>query len=109
MFVPTEKPTQFTSAEKKKILSKDFRTIAVSTIGANANDNLIQVMLGLEILDADTMQDGLMEEVRLVMTPRTLKMVQMTLTNLVQRLESVLGEIPVGPPPPVQLEKKELK
>jgi hypothetical protein len=98
MFVPTEKPTQFTSAEKKKILSKDFRTIAVSTIGANANDNLIQVMLGLEILDADTMQEVIME-----------KMVQMTLTNLVQRLESVLGEIPVGPPPPVQLEKKELK
>jgi hypothetical protein len=107
--VPTEKPAQPPAGEKKKILSKDFRTIAVSAIGANANDNLIQLMFGLEIFDSDTMQETIMEEVRLVMTPRTLKTVQMTLTNLVQGLETVLGEIPVGQLPPVQVEKKEAK
>jgi hypothetical protein len=47
----------------------------------------------------------------LVMTPRTLKTVQMTLTGLVQGLESVLGEIPAGAVPPVhtRLHEKELK
>ena len=95
-----------TAAEKKKITSKDFRTIAVSAIGANANDNLIQLIFGLEIIDNDTREEIIMEEVRLVMTPRTLKTVQMTLTNLVQGLESVLGEIPAGAVPPVELEHK---
>ena len=32
-----------------------------------------------------------------------------TLTNLVQVLEAVLGEIPVGTLPPVQVQQKELK
>ena len=99
----TEKPAQIT--EKKKITSKDFRTIAVSAIGASANDNLVQIVFGLEVPDSVTREEVIMEEVRLVMTPRTLKTVQVTLTNLVNGLESALGEIQIGVLPPVEVEK----
>jgi len=103
MLVSTEKPAQIT--EKKKITSKDFRTIAVSAIGASANDNLVQIVFGLEVPDSVTREEVIMEEVRLVMTPRTLKTVQVTLTNLVNGLESALGEIQIGVLPPVEVEK----
>lgn len=103
--MPTESPSP-TTAGKKKIISKDFRTIAVSAIGAATNDNLTQITFGLEVLDSDTMEDIILEEVRLVMTPRTLKVVQQTLRNLVDGLESAMGEIPLGPLPPVMFEQK---
>lgn len=101
-----ENPVSKSISDKKKITSKDFRTIVVSAIGAGANDNLVQLTFGLEVMDSDTMQEVLMEEVRLVMTPRTLKVVQQTLTNLVDGLQSALGEIPIGPLPPIQIERK---
>jgi hypothetical protein len=66
-------------------------------------------MFGLEVFDPDTMQEVIMEKVRLVMTPRTLKTVYMTLGNIVQGFEAVLGEIPVGQLPPVQRQTRELK
>jgi hypothetical protein len=37
---------------------------------------------------------------------QTLKTVQVTLTNLVQGLESALGETPIGALPPVPVEQK---
>ena len=107
--MPTEKPAEVTAVARKRVTSKEFRTIVVSAIGANANDNLIQVTFGLEIFDPDLMEEIIMDEVRLVMTPRTLKTVQTTLANLVSGLESVLGEIPVGPLPPVHVERKQMK
>jgi hypothetical protein len=103
MFVSTDKP-QLSALEKKKITSKDFRTIAVSAIGANANDNLVHLTFGLEVTDNTTMEEVIVEEVRLVMTPRTLKAVQMTLTQLVQGLETVMGELQAGVLPPVQMQ-----
>jgi hypothetical protein len=66
-------------------------------------------MFGLEVFDPDTMQEVIMEELRLVMTLRTLKTVYMTLGNIVQGLEAVLGEIPVAQLPPVQTQTRELK
>ena len=50
---------------------------------------------GLEIVDSDSSEEVIMEEVRLVMTPRTLKTVQMTLTNLVQGLQRDVGMLEV--------------
>lgn len=100
-------PHQFPSvADKKKVASKDFRTIAVSSIGANANENLIQLTFGLEIADPENDQENIiLEEVRLVMTPRTLKLVQMVCTSIVGGLESALGEIMVTPLPPTTFQK----
>ena len=102
-------PAEPSVTEKRKIRSDHFRTIVVSALGANANDNLIQLVFGLEIVDSESMQEVIMEEVRLVMTPRTLKTVQVTLTNLVQGMESSLGEIVIGPTAPVVVQTRELK
>jgi len=54
-------------------------------------------IVGLEVFDHETQQDFIVEEVGLVMTPRTLKLVQRTLTNLLATLEEAIGEIPVTP------------
>lgn len=104
--MPIETAQPLTPAEKRKVTSKDFRTIAVSAFGVNANDNLIQLVFGLEVTDNTTMEEIIVEEVRLVMTPRTLKTVQLTLTNLVQGLEEIIGEIPSVAPPPIDVAKK---
>jgi hypothetical protein len=39
------------------------------------------------------------------MTPRTLKLTQRVLTNLLENLESAMGEIPVGSIPIARVEK----
>jgi hypothetical protein len=102
--VATE-PKMLSAEEKKKITSKDFRTVVVSTLGGGTNDNLAQLTFGLEVLDHNTQEEIIMEEVRLVMTPRTLKLVQRTLTSLLETLEAAIGEIPVALPPAPRITK----
>lgn len=91
---------------KKRVVSKDFRTVVVSAVSGGANDNLAQVVLGIELMDPELQEDFIQEEVRLVMTPRTLKMFNRVLTNLVTAVESDLGEIsiPEGPSPVIKRE-----
>jgi hypothetical protein len=101
--VSTDEPKA--PAPKKRIVSKEFRTVVVSTISGGASENLVQLTFGLEVPDPDANEDFIMEEVRLVMTPRTLKMTQRVLTNLLETLEGVLGEIPAGPIPSTRVEK----
>jgi hypothetical protein len=99
--VPAAKP-----GARKKVTSKDFRTVVVSSIGASGSDNLVYIMCGLEISDPDSNEDILLEEVRLVMTPRTLKLYQVTLTNILNALEGAMGELPVPPMSPAEFKKR---
>ena len=80
--------------------------MVVSTIGGGSNENLAHLVFGLEVPDPETEEDSIMEEVRLVMTPRTLKLTQHVLTNLVQSLEAAMGEIPLGPVPAARIKKE---
>jgi hypothetical protein len=97
--VSTEKSEPRSVLDKKKVPSKDFKTIAVSSIGAHATDNLIQLTFGLEIPDPDNEQETvIMEEIRVVVTPRTLKLIQVVCAGLIEGLEGVIGEIPVSAP-----------
>lgn len=103
--MPTENTAEKSIAGKKRVQSKDFRTVVVSSIGAAANDNLAQITFGLEIIDQDSDEEIILEEIRLVMTPRTLKVVQQTLRNLLDGMELAMGEIPLGILPKAQVEK----
>jgi hypothetical protein len=66
---------------------------------------LAQLTFGLEVFDHNTQEEVIMEEVRLVMTPRTLKLVQRTLTTLLETLETAIGEIPVVSAPAPSITK----
>ena len=65
----TESPHSLPRPKESESSQRILEQSPFSAIGANANDNLIQLMFGLEIFDSDTMQEVIMEEVRLVMTP----------------------------------------
>jgi hypothetical protein len=60
----------------------------------------------LDVPDPETREDTITEEIRLIMTPRTLKMTQMVLTKLVETPESTLGEIPASPIPAANVEDR---
>lgn len=59
--MPTDKMKTNDPTPKKKIISKDFRTVVVSSIGGGANENLVHLIFGLEMPDPDTMQDVIVE------------------------------------------------
>ena len=103
--MPIDQSKKTEATPKKKLVSKDFRTVVVSTIGGGANENLVHLVFGLEVPDPDTAEDAIMEEVRLVMTPRTLKLTQRILTNLLEGLEGAMGEIPIAALPPMRIER----
>lgn len=78
--------------------SKEFRTIAVSAVGLSMNDNLAHVTLGLELQSGDPDEEFIQDEVRAVMTPRTLKVLAISFTNAVAAFEAAQGsEIQLAP------------
>ena len=74
--------------------SKDFRYVFVNAFGVRLGDNDVTLTLGMtEGGDPEDM----LEEVAVVMTPRTLKIILNNLGNAFKALESQIGEIPVPP------------
>lgn len=74
--------------------SKDFRYVFVNAFGVRLGDNDITLTLGMhEGGDPEEM----LEEVAVVMTPRTLKIILNSVGNALNALESQIGEISVPP------------
>ena len=74
--------------------SKDFRYVFVNAFGVRLGDNDVTLTLGMH--EGGDPQD-MLEEVAVVMTPRTLKIILNNLDNALKALESQVGEIPVPP------------
>ncbi len=74
--------------------SKDFRYVFVNAIGVRLSDNDVTLTLGMH--DGGDPKD-MLEEVAIVMTPKTLKIMLNDLGNVLNALESQIGEIPVPP------------
>ncbi len=74
--------------------SKDFRYVFVNAFGVRLGENDVTLTLGMH--EGGDPQD-MLEEVALVMTPRTLKIILNNLNNALKEMESHLGEIPVPP------------
>ena len=72
--------------------SKDFRYVYANSFGVRLGDNDLTLTFGMH--EGGEPED-MMEEVALVMTPRTLKIMLNNLNNALQALESKIGEIPV--------------
>ena len=74
--------------------SKDFRYVFINAFGARVGDNDLTLTLGMH--EGGDPKD-MLEEVAVVMTPRTLKIMLNNLDNALKALESHIGEIPVPP------------
>ena len=72
--------------------SKDFRYVFINAFGVRLGDNDVTLTLGMH--EGGDPQD-MLEEVAVVMTPRTLKIILNNLGNVLKALESQVGEIPV--------------
>ena len=74
--------------------SKDFRYVYANAFSVRLGDNDITLTLGMH--DGGDPED-MLEEVAVVMTPRTLKIMLGNLGNALEAMESRTGEIPVPP------------
>lgn len=74
--------------------SKDFRYVFINAFGVRIADNDLTLTLGMH--EGGDPED-MLEEVAVVMTPRTLKIMLNNLDNALKALESHIGEIPVPP------------
>ncbi len=74
--------------------SKDFRYVFVNAFGVRLGENDVTLTLGMH--EGGDPQD-MLEEVAVVMTPRTLKIILNNLDNALKALESEIGEIAVPP------------
>ena len=74
--------------------SKDFRYVFVNAFGMRFGENDITLILGI---DEGGKPEDMLQEVAVVMTPRTLKIFSNNLDNALKALESQMGEIPVPP------------
>lgn len=78
--------------DKKR--SKDFRYVFINAFGLRLGDNDVTLTLGMH--EGGDPED-MLEEVAVVMTPRTLKIIVNNLDNALKAFESQLGEIQVPP------------
>ena len=74
--------------------SKDFRYVFVNAFGMRLGDNDVTLTFGMH--EGGDPKD-MLEEVAVIMTPRTLKIILNNLGNALKAFESKIGEIPVPP------------
>ena len=74
--------------------SKDFRYVYINTFGVRLGDNDVTLSLGVHE-GGDPID--MFEEVGVIMTPKTLKILLNSLNNALAAMEDQLGEIPVPP------------
>ncbi len=73
--------------------SKDFRYVYANAFSVRLGDNDVTLVVGM--LEAGEPSKDILEEVAIVMTPRTLKIMLNNLDNALKAFESKVGEIPV--------------
>jgi len=74
--------------------SKDFRYVFANAFGLRMGENDLTLTFGMH--EGGDPKD-MLEEVAVVMTPRTLKIILNNLGNALKALEAQTGEIPVEP------------
>jgi hypothetical protein len=74
--------------------SKDFRYVFTNAFAVRMGDNDITLTFGMH---EGGPPEEMLEEVAVVMTPRTLKIIVNNVGNAIKAFESQMGEIPVPP------------
>jgi hypothetical protein len=83
-------------SDKKKIVeSKDYRTFFVNSFGIRFSDNDVALLLSTDTSDS-LGDEVLLNEARVIMTPRTAKLLTVLLTSAITQYEKAEGTIHLG-------------
>ncbi len=79
---------------KRIVTSPNHRLVPVDNFGVRVNDNLAQLLFSIETID-DAGNEVVVREMTAVLTPKSLKVLSVMLTNIVANIESELGAIDI--------------
>jgi acetyl/propionyl-CoA carboxylase alpha subunit len=88
----------------ENLKTKDFRHVFSNTFSMQFNDNDVQITFG-HVLDAADLAKGMIEEVSVFITPRSAKIMMLSLKSAIERFEQAVG-MPI-PLPPGKMEEIE--
>lgn len=83
-------------AETKTQRGSDFRAVPADAFSMRLNDNMAQLIFGMEI-GPGSVDKEILENTMVGLTPRSLKVLGMIITQAVASFESVSGPIPLPP------------
>ena len=89
-------PTETKKIDKPIIQSKEFRTVFINAFRMRATENDITLTMAAELDDAKG-NAFIQDEIRAIMTPRSIKVLMLLLNNVVANIEKKFG--PIGLPP----------
>lgn len=78
-------------ATKRTVRGKDFKTAVATTFSLRLNDNLCEITFGYETAEGG--EEVIVEETRVLLTPRSLKVLSILLGSAIPRFEQLLGGI----------------
>jgi len=85
--------TETSAPHRRVIRSKEFRAITADAFAVRGSDHLIQLMLSLETVDFQSNEVAYLEEALLLLTPKSLKVLSIVLTNTLSILEAATGPV----------------
>jgi hypothetical protein len=90
--------------KKKTVRSRDFKTIFSNGIRMRVGDNDAGITFLIETDD----ENGTLifeDQVQILMTPKTLKVLQMVLSHSISELERIIGPITLAPEKQAEIER----
>jgi hypothetical protein len=81
-------------AAKRSVRSAQHKFVAADTFGFRIGDNGAQITFGLESADAEN-KEYIQQEVTIVLTLRSLKVLQLLATTIVEGYEKTVAPIPI--------------
>ena len=89
---------------RKTARNRDFRIVFANAIRLRLGDNECGITFVMET-DDETGNIVLEDQIQVVMTPRSLKILQLTLNHAMTELERAIGPITLAPEKMAELEK----
>lgn len=89
--------TKRSKIDKPILQSKEYRTVYVNAFRMRFKDNDVTLSLAAEVDDPEG-NEIIQDEVRVIMTPRTAKVLLLSLSNIIAKFEETLGpiQLPAG-------------
>jgi hypothetical protein len=90
-------------ADKKTERGNDFRVVGADAFSMRMNDNTAQIIFGLEV--GVKPDEYILENTLVALSPRSLKVLGLIITQAITSFEGVNGPIPLPPGKMEELEK----
>lgn len=100
--------TKTKKPDKPVVPSKEFRTVYINAFRMRLKDNDVMLSLATEVDDSQG-NEYLQDEVRVVMTPRTAKILMLSLNKVMKVYEESIGVIQLPPSKEEEIAKATVK